>query len=138
MVAKGYSQVEGVDYFDTFAPTAPSTSSRLVAAMACKLDWDLRDMGVDQAFVLSEFDTEMLSRLPPGCGRLWGMVARLNKTLYGLKQSGRSWYKLLSSTLVECVFEQCLVDPCVFRLIVTKISSIHGVPGGLVGYLRAY
>ena len=40
----------------------------------------------------------------------------LNKALYGLKQSGRSWYKLLSSTLVECGFEQCLVDPCVFRL----------------------
>ena len=45
-----------------------------------------------------------------------GKVVLLNKALYGLKQSGRSWYKLLSSTLVECVFEQCLVDPCVFRL----------------------
>ena len=40
-----------------------------------------------------------------------GKVVLLNKALYGLKQSGRSWYKLLSSTLVECGFEQCLVDP---------------------------
>ena len=37
--------------------------------------------------------------------------------VYGLKQSGRAWYQLLS-TLVECGFEQCLVDPCVFRLMV--------------------
>ena len=42
----------------------------------------------------------------------------LKKALYGLKQNGRAWYQLLSSTLVECGFEQCLVDPRVFRLIV--------------------
>ena len=46
----GYSQVEGVDYFATFAPTASATSNRLVAAVACKLDWDLRHLDVDQAF----------------------------------------------------------------------------------------
>ena len=117
LVAKGYSQVEGVDYFDTFAPTASTTSNRIVAAMACKLDWDLH-LDVDQAFIQSELDTESFSRLPPGCGRLSGKVVRLSKALYGLKQSSRSWYNLLSSTLVECDFEQCLVDPCVFRLIV--------------------
>ena len=42
----------------------------------------------------------------------------LNKALYGLKQSGRAWYQLLSSTLVESGFDQCLVDPYVFGLIV--------------------
>ena len=42
----------------------------------------------------------------------------LNKALFGLKQSGRAWYQLLSSTLVEGGFEQCLVDPCVFRVMV--------------------
>ena len=47
-----------------------------------------------------------------------GEVVLLNKALYGLKQSGPAWYRLLSSTLVECGFGQCLVDPCVFRLIV--------------------
>ena len=47
-----------------------------------------------------------------------GKVSRLNKTLYGLNQSDCSWYKPLSSTLVECGFEQSLVNPCVFRLMV--------------------
>ena len=51
LVAKGYSQVEGVDYFETFAPTASTTSNRLIAAMACKLDWDLRRLDVDQALI---------------------------------------------------------------------------------------
>ena len=49
-----------------------------------------------------------------------GKVVLLNKALHGLKQSGRSWYKLLSSTLVECGFEQCLVDLCVFRLMLNN------------------
>ena len=53
LVAKGYSQVEGVDYFDYFSLTASTTSNRLVAAMACKLDWDLRHLDVDQAFFQS-------------------------------------------------------------------------------------
>ena len=76
------------------------------------------DLGVDQAFILPEMDTEIFLRLPPGCGLLSGKVVRLNKGLHGLKQSGRSCYKLLlSSSLVECSFEQCLVVPCVFRLI---------------------
>ena len=38
-----------VGYFETFAPTPSATSNRLVAAMACKLDWDLRHVDVDQA-----------------------------------------------------------------------------------------
>ena len=60
MVAMGYSQAEGVDYFENFAPTASAISNRLVAAMACKLDWDLRHLDVDQAFIQSELDTDLL------------------------------------------------------------------------------
>ena len=68
MVAMGYSQVEGVDYFDTFAPTAFATSNRFVAAMAWKLNRDLRHLNVDQAFFQSELDTDIYWRLSP---RLW-------------------------------------------------------------------
>ena len=79
--------------------------------MACKLDWDLRHLDVDQAIIQSELDTDICLRLPPGCESVSGKVAILKKALYGLKQSGRVWYQVLSLTLVECGFEQCLVDP---------------------------
>ena len=75
-------------------------------------------MDVDQAFIQSELDTEIFLRLSTGFGRLTGKLVRRNKAHDELKQSCRSWYKLLSSTLVECGFEQCLVDACVFRLMV--------------------
>ena len=93
-------------------PLRPPLLNRLVAAMACKLDWDLRHLDVEQAFIQSEVDTDIYLRLPPGCGSVSGKVVLFNKALYGVKQSGREWYQLLS-TLVECGFEQCLVDPCV-------------------------
>ena len=94
LVAKGCSQVEGVDYFDIFAPTASTTSNRLVAAMTCKLDGDLGHLDIDQALFQSELDIEICLRLPPGCGRLSGKVVRLNKSLYGLRQIGCSRYRL--------------------------------------------
>ena len=66
--------------------------------MACKLDWDLGHLDVDQAFIQSELDTDIYFRLPPGCGSVSGKVVLLNKALDGLKESGRAWYKSLSST----------------------------------------
>ena len=68
--------------------------------MACKLDWDLRHLDVDQAFIHPELDIEILLRLLTGFGGMSGKVFLLNKALFGLKKSGQSWYKLLSSTLV--------------------------------------
>ena len=111
-----WKREKSLGFFYVSAPTASTTSNRLVAAMACKLDWDLRHLDLDQAFIQSKWDTEIVSILPLGSGRLSRKVGQL-KALYGLKQSGRSWYKLPPSTLVECDFEQCLVDPSVFRLI---------------------
>ena len=70
LVARCYSQVEGVDYFKIFAPAASTTSTRLIAAMACKLDWDLRHLDVDQAYIQAELDAEFLLRLPRGCGEI--------------------------------------------------------------------
>ena len=78
---------------------------------------DLRHVDADQAFIQSELDTDIYLRLPPDCGSVSGKMVLLNKALCDLKPGGRAWCQLLSSTLVEYGFEQCLVDPCVFRLI---------------------
>lgn len=95
MVCKGYSQIEGVDYFQTFAPTASPASIRLIGIIACLYDWDLRHFDVREASVQSDMDTEIYIRLPPGCGFMSGQVVKLNKSVYGLKQASTSWYELL-------------------------------------------
>ena len=69
LVANGYSQTEGVDFFYTLGPTASATSDRLVEAMACTLDLDLRHSDVGQSFIQCTLDTESCLRLR------WGGVS---------------------------------------------------------------
>ena len=84
---------------------------------------------VEQAFVQSELDYNVLLRLPKECGSLSGKIMRLNKSLYGLKQASRSWHAHLTLCLKTLGFQQYLVDACVFRLVkegrVVIITVVH-------------
>ena len=71
---------------------------------------------VEQAYVQSHLDERIFLRLPQGCGESSNKVTGLDKCLYGLKQSSRSWSKLLTLALKKLGFQQCLADPCIFRL----------------------
>ena len=67
-------------------------------------------------------------KLPGGCGDMSGKIVRLNRSLYGLKQSGRQWAELLVETVVKYGMEQCRTDPCVFRMVVDgKVQLIMAV-----------
>ena len=116
LVAKGYRQVQGIDYMDTYAPTPSLSSIRLLCAHACATDFPLYHLDAEQAFVQSNLREEIYMRLPQGCKEDSGKVVMLNRGLYGLKQAGREWSSLLSSTLIKLGFEHCMADPCVFRL----------------------
>ena len=95
LVAKGFSQQWGVDFLEVFSPTANTATIRLVLALANHFDWDMSHFDVEQAFVQSELDFVIFMRLPPGCGTMSGKIVRLNKSLYGLKQAARQFYKRL-------------------------------------------
>jgi Reverse transcriptase (RNA-dependent DNA polymerase) len=114
LVAQGFSQVPGVDYFDTFAPVAKLASIRAVLAMATAKDMELHQIDIKGAYLngeLTERETICMSQ-PPVITllilRLLAKLCRLRKTLYGLKQSGRRWYQ----KLVE--IKRCDVDQAVF------------------------
>ena len=96
LVAKGFKQKYGVDYLETFSPTANAASMRLLVALACKYNLELLHWDIEQAFVQSELDHEVFMKLPPGCGSMSGKVVRLNKSLYGLKQASRTFHKKIS------------------------------------------
>ena len=118
LVAKGFKQKHGVDYLDTFSPTANAASIRLIVALACKFDWELLHLDIEQAFVQSELDHEVYMKLPPGCGSMSGKIVRLCKSLYGLRQASRTFHKRLVSDLKRIGFEQSLTDPCILRFMV--------------------
>ena len=95
LVAKGFKQKHGVDHLETFSPTANDASIRLIVALACKFDWELLHLDIEQAFVQSELDHEVFMKLPQGCGSMSGKIVRLNKSLYGLRQASRTFNKRL-------------------------------------------
>ena len=72
LVARGFGQREGIDFFDTFSSCPSVMSIRLLAALVCELDLDLCHFDAEQAFVQSDLDEVVYIRLPPGCGALSG------------------------------------------------------------------
>ncbi|CAB1096430.1 unnamed protein product [Ectocarpus sp. CCAP 1310/34] len=125
LVAKGFKQKYGVDYLETFSPTANAAS---LVALACKYDLEFLHFDIEQAFVQSELDHEVFMKMPPGCESMSGKV-RLDKSLEGLRQACRTFLKRFVSDLKWISVEQSLSDPCVLRFMmrneVMGMIAIH-------------
>jgi len=120
LVAQGFSQVPGVDYFDTFAPVARLASIRAVLAFAAAENYETGQIDVKGAYLNGELtnDEVIYMKQPPGYSvsdpKEKALVCRLQKTLYGLKQSGRRWYQKLVDIMEKLGFKRCEVDQAVF------------------------
>ena len=100
LVAKGFSQVQGVDYHETFAPVAKMDSIRLVLAISDFLHGDIHE--------------EIYMKHPEGYITDPYLVCKLKKSLYGLKQAPREWYSKMDSFLLLQNFQRCRSDPNVY------------------------
>ena len=121
VVAKGYSQVEGLDYTDTFAPVSRLESVRTVLGIAASLDWEIHQFDVKTAFLHGNLTEEIYMEQPDGRKEKGkeDYVCKLHKSLYGLRQAGRCWYERLCSEMKKAGFERASVDHSVF----TKCDS---------------
>ena len=105
-VAKGYSQIQGIDYAETFLPTARRESVRTLIQLAVQMD-------VKVAYLHAPIDREVYVEKPIGY-KSGDNVWRLCKSLYWLKQSGRNWQSVLHDFLKKLNFVQSTADLCVF------------------------
>ncbi|KAM1701730.1 hypothetical protein ACFXTH_027076 [Malus domestica] len=123
LVARGFTQTYGVDYKETFAPVAKMNTVRVLLSVAINSQWSLHQMDVKNAFLHGELEEEVYMRLPPGHEREkeQGVVCKLHKAIYGLKQSPRAWYSKLSSVLMSSGFKRSNVDSSMF----TRLGT-HG------------
>ncbi|PNY05239.1 retrotransposon-related protein [Trifolium pratense] len=117
LVAQGYSQQEGIDYTETFAPVARLEAIRLLLSYAINHNITLYQMDVKSAFLNGVISEEVYVKQPPGFEDISNPnhVFKLKKSLYGLKQAPRAWYERLSNYLIEKGFEKGQVDNTLFR-----------------------
>ncbi|KAK1643099.1 hypothetical protein QYE76_060904 [Lolium multiflorum] len=94
LVAQGFSQVEGIDFGETYAPVARLESIRILLAYASHHNFKLQQMDVKSAFLNGPLHEEVYVKQPPGFEDLNfpNHVYKLDKALYGLKQAPRAWH----------------------------------------------
>jgi reverse transcriptase-like protein len=114
-VVRGFTQIEGIDYFETFASVVKPMSYKALFAIAAAYDLEIEQMDVTTAFLYGDIDTEVYVEQPHGYEDGTGRACLLKKALYGLKQSPRIWYQTLSSFLRGLGFEPLAVDMGVFH-----------------------
>jgi hypothetical protein len=100
LVAKGFQQVHGIDYDETFALVAKMDSIRLALAIATTKVWEVHHMDVKNAFIHDDLSEEIYMEQPWGFMKDSSLVCRLKKSLYGLKKALRAWYAKMDSYLL--------------------------------------
>lgn len=116
LVAQGYTQVEGIDFGETYAPVTRLEAIHILLAYANYNDILLYQMDVKSAFLNGEIDEEVYVRQPPGFEnpQFPNKVFRLKKALYGLKQAPRAWYDTLKRFLLDKRFKPGSTDSTLF------------------------
>ena len=114
--ACGNEQLEGIDYFETWAPVAQWSTIRTVMILALKLGWCSAQCDITAAFIHSTLPSNEVIYVhqPRGFNTNPNHVLRLNKTLYGLCQSPRHFFTYLTERLVKQGLTQSSLDPCLF------------------------
>jgi hypothetical protein len=118
LVTQGYSQKEGIDYEETFAPVSHLEAIRILLAFSVATGLKLHQMDVKSAFMNGVLEEEVYVRQPPRfeSEKYPHLVYKLRKAVYGLKQAPRAWYDRLRGFLFERRFEMGKVDQSLFLL----------------------
>lgn len=128
-VARGFSQVPGVDYQDTSAPVVSKDAVRVGFAIAASAGFELQQFDIETAYLHATLEEQLYTEVPDGLLELCAdkltsgerellesgnAVLRLDKALYGLKQAGRRWYETFRDYLIELGIKPTQTEPCVF------------------------
>ncbi|GKB10076.1 retrovirus-related pol polyprotein from transposon TNT 1-94, partial [Tanacetum coccineum] len=116
LVTQGYSQEEGIDYDETFAPVARMEAIKIFLAFATYMNFKVYQMDVKSTFLNGKLKEEVYVKQPPGfkSSEFPEYVYKLDKALYGLKQAPKACYETLSSFLIQNKFTMRRIDNTLF------------------------
>ncbi|CAI7923186.1 unnamed protein product [Closterium sp. NIES-54] len=126
-VARGFSQRQGVDYFQTFSPTPKMTTLRVLLHVAAQRDYELHSLDFSTAFLQGSLHEEIWLGRPPGFTRLLppGTQWSLRRLVYGLRQAPREWHDTLRTTLAALGFAPSTADPSLFLRTDTSLPPFY-------------
>ena len=117
-VAKAFAQVEGLDFFEMYAPTCKPEIFRILLPVAAQKDLHFGQMNVKSAHLHSAIEQEIYLEQPQGFVKRGQngetLFCKLNKSIYGLKQAAKNWYEALANLLISSGFHQSRNDYCLF------------------------
>ena len=114
LVAKGFAQRPGQDYNETFSPVVRLETIRAILALVPAKNLNVQQMDVKGAYLNGYLKESVYMCQPDGYDDGTGRICHLVKTLYGLKQAGHEWNKVLDHKLKAKGFEPLLSDPCAY------------------------
>jgi hypothetical protein len=123
-VEKGFAQKQGIDYEETFSPTAKWATIHTLFSMAAQNGWKIHQMDANTAFLNGDLKEDVFMSRPEGFA-VKGQeqkVCKLIKSLYGLKQAPRAWYEKLTKHLLKLNFKHYNLDNA--TLFVKKVGKI--------------
>ena len=129
LVARGFTQQQGIDYNETFAPTLKQDSLRIITAIAVQMDFKIIQIDVKAAYLNAPLNEEIYLEAPEGHIGHKKYFWKLNKALYGLKQSANVWNQQLNKVLISLNFKRLHSDPCIYKKVNkdNKITCILAV-----------
>ncbi|KAH9762165.1 hypothetical protein KPL70_000710 [Citrus sinensis] len=135
LVARGFTQKEGIDFNEIFSPVVKHSSIRILLAIMALFDLELEQMDVKTAFLHGNLEEKILMSQPEGFEEQGHeeYVCLLKRSLYGLKQSPRQWYRRFDQFMVSNGYSRSKYDSCVYHGIINS----GGNSGGAV-YLLLY
>ncbi|CAI7835547.1 unnamed protein product [Closterium sp. NIES-54] len=126
-VARGFSQRQGVHFFQTFSPTLKMTTLRVLLHVAAQCDYELHSLDFSTAFLQGSVHEEIWLRCPPGFTGLFppGTQWSLRRPVCGLRQAPREWHDTLRTTLAALGFAPSTADPSLFLRTDTTLPPFY-------------
>ncbi|CAI7742486.1 unnamed protein product [Closterium sp. NIES-53] len=126
-VARGFSQRQGVNYFQTFSPTPKMTTLRVLLHVAAQCDYKLHSLDFSTAFLQGSLHEEIWLRRPPGFTRSFppGTQWSLRRPVYGLRQAPREWHDTVRTTIAALGFAPSTADPSLFLRTDTSLPPFY-------------
>ena len=114
LVVRGFAQTKVFDFGETYAPVAKLTTIRTLLAVGNEKKFFFHQLDVKTAFLNGDVKSEIYINPPEGLDSNKGIVFKLRKALYGLKESAKCWHDHFSGFLLDIGFRQSENDSCLY------------------------